>query len=88
LLFPTVTFAVFLVIVLIVSWLLRSRPRMWRLFSDGEGNYSAYLPDSSGMEALVRSSDGIHLTVEGGDRLAARVRDAIAADWPLPEGDE
>jgi hypothetical protein len=60
----------------------------WTLFSDADGNYSAYLPDSSGAEALVRSSDGIHLTVEGGDRLAARVRAVIAADWPLPDGDE
>lgn len=60
----------------------------WTLFSDADGNYSAYLPDSSGAEALVRSSDGIHLTVEGGDRLAARVRAVIAADWPLLGGDE
>ncbi|CAN5841167.1 hypothetical protein BH23ACT4_BH23ACT4_09550 [soil metagenome] len=60
----------------------------WALFSDANGAYSAYLPDSSSAEALVRSGDGIHLTVEGGDRLAARVRDVIAVDWPLPYGEE
>lgn len=60
----------------------------WALFSDADGAYSAYLPDSSGEEALVRSGDGIHLTVDGGDRLAAWVRDVIAVDWPLPDGEE
>ncbi len=55
----------------------------WALFSDRDGNYSAYLPDGDGASILMRSSDGIHLTVAGGDRLAERVRDVIGADWPL-----
>jgi hypothetical protein len=34
----------------------------------------------------MRISDGIHLTVEGGDRLAELVREVIGVDWTLPEG--
>jgi len=57
----------------------------WGLFSDSEGNYSAYLPDDTGTSTLMRISDGIHLTVDGGDRLAQRVREVIGVDWDLPD---
>jgi hypothetical protein len=60
----------------------------WALFTDRDQKYSAYLPNSAGQETLMRSSDGIHLTVEGGERLAVWVRDVIAADWPLPDPHE
>jgi hypothetical protein len=58
----------------------------WALFSDEDGNYSPYLPDPSGHDILMRISDGIHLTVEGGDRLAAWVLKSIAVDWPQLRG--
>jgi uncharacterized protein len=60
----------------------------WALFSDIDGNYSAYLPDATGTDLLMRSSDGIHLTVDGGDRLADQVRKVISADWPLPDASQ
>lgn len=58
----------------------------WDLFSGPDGEYSAYLPDESGTSVLMRISDGIHLTVDGGDRLAQLVREVIEIDWALPEG--
>jgi hypothetical protein len=42
----------------------------WRLFSDSNGNYSAYLVDASGRQKLMRAPDGIHFTPTGGDRVA------------------
>lgn len=42
----------------------------WGLFSDRNGNYSAYLADSSGRQKLMRAPDGIHFTPTGGDRVA------------------
>ncbi|HEX6299442.1 MAG TPA: DUF459 domain-containing protein [Acidimicrobiia bacterium] len=60
----------------------------WALFSDSDGNYSAYLPDATGTEVLMRSSDGIHLTVDGGDRLAVLVGEVIGTDWTLPDPGE
>jgi hypothetical protein len=51
----------------------------WKLFSDGGGGYSAYLPDGSGAMQLVREPDGLHVTRAGGDRLADAVMGAIAA---------
>jgi hypothetical protein len=49
----------------------------WPLFTDGAGNYAAYLPDGNGAEEEVRAGDGIHLTREGSDRLARAVLDRI-----------
>lgn len=57
----------------------------WALFSTVDGDFSAYLPDGSGTPTLMRSGDGIHLTVDGGNRLAERVREVIGADWVLPD---
>lgn len=57
----------------------------WALFSNIDGDFSAYLPDGNGTPVLMRSGDGIHLTVDGGNRLAERVRETIAADWTLPD---
>ena len=60
----------------------------WALFSDIDGNYSAYLPDETGTDVLMRISDGIHLTVDGGNRLADQVRQVIGDDWPLPHASQ
>jgi hypothetical protein len=53
----------------------------WNLFSGPGGVYSAYLPGSSGDQELVRTSDGIHLTAAGLDRLADAVMRTMAVLW-------
>ena len=51
------------------------------LFSDAQGNYAPYLPDSSGNLTLMRAEDGIHLTPQGGMRLAQAVLDTLRTRW-------
>jgi len=57
---------------------LDSRP----LFSDASGNYSAYLPDSSGNPVNMRLQDGFHLSIAGSHRLARAVYQQIQAFVP------
>jgi hypothetical protein len=45
----------------------------WTLFTSSGGGYSAFLPDASGTQQEVRTTDGVHLTAAGDDRLAHRV---------------
>jgi hypothetical protein len=65
---------------------LDSRP----LFADPSGAYAAYLPDDSGALTLMRAPDGIHLSPQGGMRLAEAVLRLIRdhsgdpAPWALP----
>jgi hypothetical protein len=56
----------------------------WPLFVDENGLYSAYLPDESGRQTLVRTNDGVHLTAAGDDRLAREVFDVMATLWRPP----
>lgn len=51
----------------------------WALTSDADGNYAQYLPDENGIVHAIRGDDGIHLTSEGGRRLALA---AIRALFP------
>lgn len=60
---------------------LDSRP----LFSGPGGDYAAYLPDDSGALALMRAPDGIHLSPQGGMRLAEAVL-RLLRDTPDPGG--
>jgi hypothetical protein len=53
----------------------------WKLFAGPGGSYSAYLPSSSGQQQLVRTSDGIHLTAAGLDRLASEIMRVMATLW-------
>lgn len=53
----------------------------WAMFAGASGGYSAYLPGSSGQPQLVRTSDGIHLTAAGLDRLAGGVLRVLAGLW-------
>jgi hypothetical protein len=53
----------------------------WRLFAGSGGAYSAYLSSPSGKQQLVRTSDGIHLTAAGLDRLAIAVVRVMATLW-------
>jgi hypothetical protein len=63
---------------------LDSRP----LFADPAGAYAAYLPDDSGALTLMRAPDGVHLSPQGGMRLAQAVlrmvHDHPDATWGLP----
>jgi len=51
-----------------------------RVLGDAQGNFAAYLPDSSGAEINIRTPDGIHLTPGGGARLAAAVIASMQSD--------
>ena len=42
-----------------------------------DGRYSAFLPDSEGVDRLARVGDGVHFTLYGYRRIAAPVVDAI-----------
>jgi len=55
----------------------------WKLFSDEDGNYAAYLKDGSGRSRLVREPDGIHFTLAGGDRVAAEILKELRKRWVL-----
>jgi len=50
-------------------------------FSDSDGDFTTSVTDETGDRVLLRAGDGIHLTPEGGDRMAAPVFAAIDADW-------
>jgi lysophospholipase L1-like esterase len=53
------------------------------LLADAHGHYAAYLPDRSGRRVQVRTSDGVHLTEAGGDRVAAALLEIIAGEWQI-----
>jgi uncharacterized protein len=57
----------------------------WDLFKDSKGNYNDYLKNDSGDIVLMRQSDGIHLSLEGGDRMSQYVLDQIEKDYHLSE---
>ncbi len=47
------------------------------VLGDGQGNYTAYLPNASGAEVNIRTPDGIHLAPGGGERLSQAVLAAM-----------
>ncbi|MGH9113163.1 MAG: DUF459 domain-containing protein, partial [Acidimicrobiales bacterium] len=51
-----------------------------------EGEFADLLPDGSGGLEDVRLADGVHLTRDGGDRLAVEVLDVVKARAALAEG--
>ncbi len=54
------------------------------VFADANGAYSAYLANDDGQQRLMRAQDGIHLTLDGADRLADVVLADIFADIAPP----
>lgn len=56
----------------------------WSLFSGPNGRYSAFLPNASGREELVRQPDGVHLTAAGDVRLGRHVLDVLEQLWKKP----
>lgn len=57
----------------------------WDVFTGPDGEYSEYLPDADGDVVDMRLNDGIHLTTDGGIKLAAVVWEIIAQDWDIQE---
>ncbi len=57
----------------------------WELMSKSDGGFAEYLPNSKGRQVLMRYGDGIHVTQEGGNRMAKHVLSFIARDWHLPQ---
>jgi hypothetical protein len=55
---------------------------LWDMFSDGDGNYTAYLR-SDGQVTLVRASDGIHFTPDGYEMIAQAVAQTAIDDFDL-----
>ena len=48
-----------------------------------DGSYIAYLPDADGNQELIRQTDGVHLTPDGGERIAPLVIEEINRVAPL-----
>ena len=59
----------------------------YKLFADGGGQYTQYLPDAHGEMQQVREQDGEHLTYAGGLRIAQAVIDAIKKEWFPKKGE-
>ena len=55
----------------------------WQALSNEKGSYAEYLKDDEGDLVLMRAQDGIHLTRDGGDRMAGVVLDVIMKDWGM-----
>jgi uncharacterized protein len=53
----------------------------WDLFADKDGRYADYLRDAEGRLVLMRQEDGIHLSLEGGDRLSVHILDIVEHDF-------
>ena len=59
----------------------------WKLFSNAQGQYSAYLTNSSGQTVLARDPDGIHIAPPGGcDIIALAAVREIEAVWHVHLG--
>jgi uncharacterized protein len=50
------------------------------MFAGPGGAYTAYLPDASGKEVLMRAQDGVHLSIAGSNRVGDHVLATIQAD--------
>ena len=55
----------------------------WQALANEKGSYAEYLKDENGDLVLMRAPDGIHLSREGGDRMAQVVLDVIEKDWGM-----
>jgi hypothetical protein len=56
----------------------------WSLLDNRNGGYAAYLPNESGQQELLRQPDGVHLTADGGARVARAVFDVMRGLWRSP----
>jgi uncharacterized protein len=51
------------------------------MFAGPDGAFSAYLPDASGKQVLMRAQDGVHFSLAGANRVAALALQTIQADF-------
>jgi hypothetical protein len=51
------------------------------MFAGPDGAFSAYLPDASGKQVLMRAQDGIHFSLAGANRVGALALQTIQADY-------
>ena len=59
----------------------------WSLFSNAQGQYTAYLTNASGQTVLARDSDGIHIAPPGGcDIIAIAAVKEVEAVWHVHLG--
>jgi hypothetical protein len=52
-------------------------------FTDEDGDFTTTVTDETGDTVSLRAGDGVHLTPEGGDRMAVPVYAAIDAAWRI-----
>jgi hypothetical protein len=57
----------------------------YSMFLDANGKYTDRLPDANGGLVTVRSGDGVHFTVDGGNQLARAVFGVIDAQCKVTE---
>ena len=55
----------------------------WELFADTQGEYADHLRNEDGELVLMRQEDGIHLSLDGGDRLASHILENIRRDFKV-----
>lgn len=55
---------------------------IWTMFMNKDGEYSAYLPDASGKNQLVRHNDGVHFMPAGYELIAEQVLAALRRTVP------
>jgi hypothetical protein len=55
----------------------------YKLFEDGNGDYSSRILDENGKEIYARISDGVHFSEDGAKYLARAVLQLIEARWHL-----
>jgi hypothetical protein len=55
----------------------------WDVFATSTGRYSDYLPNSAGVEVLVRDPDGVHFATDGETRIAQAIIPAMQSAWGI-----
>jgi hypothetical protein len=53
----------------------------WSVFATASGQYNSYLPNSAGVEQLVRDPDGVHFASDGEIRIADAIVPAMQSAW-------
>ena len=51
------------------------------MFAGPDGAFSAYLPDSSGKQVLMRAQDGVHFSLAGANRVAALALQTVQSQY-------
>jgi uncharacterized protein len=57
----------------------------YALFANDKGEYAPYLPDIDGKSALMRASDGVHLSEAAGDLVAREIEKALDRSYDFAQ---